>query len=279
MKVVVLVENSSKDNLRGEHGLSFYIEHKGKRYLIDAGKSNLFLENSNKLNVDLAGVDMAFLSHAHYDHSGGFEEFFKINESSKVYLQNACRQKEYYKIVDSRKKYIGIPKGLLKNYDDRFEFVDGFKKVSEDVFICPHNSKDLALRGKRAHMYGILDGEVAVDDFSHEQTIVFKQDDGLFLFNSCSHGGVENIIDEVRAVFPNYEIMAFFGGFHMMGVDGVDSCEFSENEVKEIGKSLLKDTDATFYTGHCTGDVATEWLGEILGDKLVNIHSGMIVDL
>ena len=37
MKVIVLIENTSKCSLCAEHGLSVYIEYNGMKYLLDAG--------------------------------------------------------------------------------------------------------------------------------------------------------------------------------------------------------------------------------------------------
>ena len=36
MKITVLMENSAQDGLIPEHGLSFYVEYRGGRYLLDA---------------------------------------------------------------------------------------------------------------------------------------------------------------------------------------------------------------------------------------------------
>lgn len=273
MRVVVLVENTPNGDLKAEHGLSLFVEFKDKSYLIDTGKSNLFLENARKLDIDISDVDVGFLSHGHYDHSSGFEGFFSLNNHAKVYLQESCKTCMCYKIVDSNKKYIGIPKGLLDEHNKRFSYVNGFSKVDDGVYVVPH-TMDLTSRAKRASMYSIIDGNVFLDDFSHEQTVVFDCDDGLVLFNSCSHGGVENIIHEVKEFFPNKEIKAFIGGFHLMGTDGVNSCEFLESEVKNLAIDLLNKTDATFFTGHCTGNIASKWLKSILKERFVEIYTG-----
>lgn len=49
MKMVVLVENSSRCRLCAEHGLSVYIEYEGKTYLLDTGATALFAENAKEL--------------------------------------------------------------------------------------------------------------------------------------------------------------------------------------------------------------------------------------
>lgn len=76
MKVTTLIENQAPDSLCREHGLAMHIEYKGKNYLLDTGASGQFAENAHRLGICLSDVDAAFLSHAHYDHSGGYREFF-----------------------------------------------------------------------------------------------------------------------------------------------------------------------------------------------------------
>lgn len=279
MRVKVLVENTEHEMFKGEHGLSLLIEYKGKKYLVDAGSSGMFAENADLMKEDLGEIDKAFLSHAHYDHSTGFTEFFEKNQTAKVYLQKASKQKCYYKIVGPIKKYIGIPEGMLERFEDRFVFVDGYMDLGDGIYILPHTTKNLIERGKSAHMCTVVGEKTEYDDFSHEQTVVFEDEDGLVCFNSCSHAGVENIIEEVKAVFPNKKIKAFFGGFHMMGALGVTTCSFKKEEVWEVAEKLLNSSDATFYSGHCTGLLAYEWLAEKLGDRIQSFHSGKIIEV
>ena len=62
MNVRVLVEDtSSSTEYRSEHGLSLYIETRKHRLLFDFGQSALFLENAEKMGLDVGGVDMAIL--------------------------------------------------------------------------------------------------------------------------------------------------------------------------------------------------------------------------
>lgn len=279
MQVKVLVENTEYNEYKGEHGLSLLVTYKGKDYLIDTGASGLFSENAETMGVDLSRVECAFLSHAHYDHSGGYPEFFEKNKTAKVYLQRCAQFNCYYKILDAVKKYVGIPKGVLEQYEDRFEYVDGYKEIAEGITILPHSTKNLSDRGKRAHMYCQRDGKVVVDDFAHEQTVLFDTEKGLVAFNSCSHGGVENIVEEIKQAFPEKKIYAFFGGFHMMGLLGTKTSSFKQEEVIAVAEQLKESSDACFYSGHCTGTLALEWLKSVLGDRLQAIHSGLKLEI
>ena len=61
MKVSVLVDNNDGAGLKGEWGLSFYIEYADKTVLLDAGLSPLFAVNAEKMGLDLNNVDFAVL--------------------------------------------------------------------------------------------------------------------------------------------------------------------------------------------------------------------------
>lgn len=273
MVVKVLSENTEHGVFKGEHGLSLFVEFKNKNYIVDTGSSDLFAKNAELMGVDLSSVEKAFLSHAHYDHSTGFPVFFEKNSQAKVYLQSECKNKCYFKIIGPLKKYIGVPENMFDQYPDRFEFVDGYRQIDDGIYVLPHTTGNLEERGKKAHMCTVVNGKIETDDFSHEQTIVFD-DDGLVCFNSCSHGGVENIIEEVKAAFPGKKIKAFFGGFHMMGAMGVTTCSMEKNEVTEVANKIMKSSDAVFFSGHCTGIIAYEWLEEVLGERIVAFHAG-----
>ena len=188
MKMVVLVENSSRCRLCAEHGLSVYIEYEGKTYLLDTGATALFAENAKELGIDLSKVDTAFLSHAHYDHSGGFEEFFKENDKAAVYMQETSAENCFYR-TEGKDKYIGIPQHLLENYKERFRPLNAVCEVEKGVWVVPHFTGGLDEMGRRAHMYRKIGEEFIADDFAHEQSVVFETGKGLVIFNSCSHGG------------------------------------------------------------------------------------------
>ena len=58
MDIKVLIENTSiSKDFGSEHGLSLYIEAKGKKILFDLGASDLFLKNAEKLNINISDID------------------------------------------------------------------------------------------------------------------------------------------------------------------------------------------------------------------------------
>jgi 7,8-dihydropterin-6-yl-methyl-4-(beta-D-ribofuranosyl)aminobenzene 5'-phosphate synthase len=86
MKFTTPLENTKEENatLINKHGLSLYIETEGLKILFDIGPDDSFLHNVGELGIDLAGVDILVISHAHYDHGGGLEDGGVGPDSFKV---------------------------------------------------------------------------------------------------------------------------------------------------------------------------------------------------
>ena len=266
MKVTIVVDNIEHAGIPGEWGFCAYIEQNGKKLLLDTGASNLFADNAEKLNIDLKDVDFAVLSHAHYDHANGMEKFFEINEKAPFYLQEGCGENCYFKKGFVR-KYIGIPKGITKRYQDRIKYVSGICPIAEGIYLVSHSTPHLEQIGKKEMMYQKTKLGWKPDNFCHEQSLVLDTDSGLVIFNSCSHGGVVNIINEVKAAFPEQKITALIGGFHIF--------RHPEAAIRELAK-LIKETGIQcIYTGHCSKEIGYRILREELGDMAGQFYVGM----
>ena len=270
MKIKILTDNKAKDGLKGEWGLSVYIEHGGKKLLLDTGASPLFSENAEKCGVDLTGVDLAFLSHAHYDHSNGFGKFFTVNKKSPLYLSGNCKENCYGKRWIFS-KYIGIKKGYAEAYKDRLIYTDGLTEVEEGVYLLPHGEGDFSDYGKKNSLYQKNNRKWSYDSFDHEQSLVIRTDRGLVIFNSCCHTGADNIITEVSEAFKGEKIIALIGGFHLY--------KSGDEDVLNLAKRIEQTGIELIYTGHCTGDKAFAILKNQLGEKAHELFAGMEIDI
>lgn len=271
MKITILVDNNTyKQTLTPEWGLSVFIENGGKKILLDAGQSDKFSLNAQFLEVDLTKVDAGVLSHNHYDHTNGLDTFFEINKTAKVYVRKAFKESCYHKHWFFY-EYIGMKKGWLTVYKNRFEFVDGDYKLFDGVYLIPHKTPGLEKIGKAAHFAVKRDGHFVTDTFNHEQSLVFDTPKGLVIMNSCSHAGADNIIKEILETFPGKKIYAILGGFHLF--------RMKDSEVKAFAQRLKELDVQKIYTGHCTGDHAFEILEKELGDKVKQLYTGMILEI
>lgn len=271
MRITVLTDNTGSGRLKGEWGLSFFIEYEGKRILLDTGGSGLFRTNADLLGLDLSSVDAAVLSHAHYDHSLGMESFFEVNDRADFYISPNAAE-DCYSGWRFLGHYIGLPKGILSRHASRIRRSEGVARIFPGIFVVPHSTPGLERTGRKARMYrrkGLLD--YRVDDFSHEQTLVLDAADGLVILNSCSHAGVDVITAEVRKAFPEKRVKAYIGGFHLF--------RSSDEDVRGLA-SRIKDAGITeLYTGHCTGERAFRILREELGQTVRQFHCGMVMEL
>lgn len=269
MKATVLTDNIENGDLKGEWGLSVYIEYGDKKILLDTGASGLFAENAKKLGLSLRDVDYAVLSHAHYDHSDGMERFFAENDKASFYLQKSCLENCYFKKWIIR-KYIGIKKGMLKNTEPRLEYVSGDMELCPGVSLIAHRTKGLDAIGRRENMYRRTPDGWQPDDFSHEQSLVFDTEEGLVVFSSCSHGGAVNIINEIGEAFPDKKVRALIGGLHVFNKPDAEVLSLA-GRIKETGIEYI-------CTGHCTGDKQYKILKKELGECAHQLKAGLVME-
>ena len=269
MKLKVLSENTtSSEKLGSEHGLSLYIETETHKILFDTGASGLFAENAKKLGVDLTMVDLAVISHGHYDHGGGLKTFLGINNHANIYLHQNAFELHYANRPGGVKAYIGLDESLLPNKrfvftGDHFVIDLGLELFSGVVpkRLVPSGNADLFMK----------DGDAfAQDNFAHEQNLIISENGKTLLVAGCAHNGIINIIDHFKVekgCLPDYVI----GGFHLYN-HGTKQNE-APNIVDEIG-DLMLETHSQYYTCHCTGIESYNRLKTVMGENIDYISTG-----
>ena len=171
MKVTSLVENTSQTGLPVEHGLSLHIRlDDGRQILFDMGQRRLFADNAEKLDINLADVDMAVVSHGHYDHGGGLRTFLELNDKAKVYISQYAFE-PHYSLHDDGMKYIGIDRELERN--DRLIFCADEARIANDIVLFSGVDGDsLKPTGNRL-LFG--PDKDTNDNFRHEQSLVIRE--------------------------------------------------------------------------------------------------------
>ena len=107
------------------------------------------------------------------------------------------------------------------------------------------------------------------DDFSHEQSIVVKLHEGLAVFSSCSHCGLDVVLTEAHQFMPNQLIRALIGGFHLY--------DTPDEEVRALAGRMKNEGIELAYTGHCTGERAFKIVAALFSimQSIVDIASHM----
>ena len=271
MRAVILIDNlSNNPDLTPEWGLAIYIEHEGKKYLLDTGASENFAKNAETLGIDLSQVDFGVLSHAHYDHSDGMDTFFEKNAKADFWLRHPSKENCYGSHEMETIDYIGIKKGILETYKDRIRYAEGKVELAPNVYLLGHTTPDLDYYGQLYRMFLKIGDQYQYDDFRHEQSLVFDTDKGLVVFNSCCHAGADNILLEAMQAFPGKQVHAIIGGFHLF--------ESPAHAVREFGQRLQDTGVERVVTGHCTGLDAYDILKDMLGDKAQQMECGLVLE-
>lgn len=258
MQIRVLMENSAlNESFAAEHGLSLYIEANGKKILFDAGQTDAFALNAEKLSVDLSQVDLCVLSHGHYDHSGGLLRFLEINDHAPIYMHRRAPLPHYNGTV----KYIGIDARLSGH--PRVLYTDDTLDLGHGMQLCTCNALSSGCPASARGMTVRCGEDFQQDSFEHEQYLVIEEEGKRIVISGCSHKG---ILDIVKWLNPDVLI----GGFHFVKLDpeGEDRA-FLEDAAKEL---LAR--DCIYYTGHCTGEAAFTFLKERMGEKLKAMPAG-----
>lgn len=309
MKATVLIDNLACETspyerrIQPEWGLSILIQEGGHTVLLDTGASDGFARNAETMGIDLSQVEATVLSHAHYDHSGGLDAFLQANDHAPFWLREGGGE-TCYSLEEGGMRYIGIPEGFLGLADSlgRTRWASGTVEILPGFWLVGHSTPDLGAIGQRANMYLRTDGVAPKpgaghnvgapgtrtdpadidldydpaayipDDFRHEQSLVVETAEGLVIFNSCSHGGADAIIQEVARTFPEKPLCAMIGGFHLF--------RMPEPEIVALADRMRATGIAHVFTGHCTGDEAFKILQRELSDAadVQQTFAGMVFE-
>ena len=268
MKIKVLMENTmanaeAASSLCCEHGLSLYVETEDRKILFDMGQSAAFADNAQIMGVDLTSVDLAVLSHGHYDHGGGLARFLEINHTAPVYLSRYAFEPHY----NGSEKYIGLDQ-IVKQSNRLIDTANDME-LDQGIHLYMAEGREGSYPLDPAGLtMAAEDGSLTPEDFRHEQYLMIRENGKRILFSGCSHRGILNIAEWFR---PDILI----GGFHFSKIDLDGNERYRLDQAAEI----LSRYDCTYYTCHCTGQRQYEYLKKQMGEKLQYVATGQVLEL
>jgi 7,8-dihydropterin-6-yl-methyl-4-(beta-D-ribofuranosyl)aminobenzene 5'-phosphate synthase len=114
MKITIIYDNTAfRKDLQADWGFSALIEGKKRKILFDTGgRGSILLSNMKYLGIAPKEIDDIFISHSHFDHTGGLSAFLDHNNEVKVWVPHSFRGvknvKEVIEIKDAGELYEGI---------------------------------------------------------------------------------------------------------------------------------------------------------------------------
>jgi len=102
MKIHIVYDNTAYlDSLLPDWGFSCVIEGPYiPKILFDTGaKGQILLYNMDTMGIDPRSIDIVFISHAHFDHTGGLDTFLQINSRAQVYVPKSLTSLRHKNVV------------------------------------------------------------------------------------------------------------------------------------------------------------------------------------
>ena len=274
MKITGLIENTAcREGLSCEHGLSLYIETGKHRIMFDFGETGGFAGNADVLGADITNVDIAFLSHGHYDHGGAMGKFFELNDTASVYAHKLAFESHLARHDDGKVQNIGVDPALLDS--GRIVLADGITVIDDELTVysgvtarvpCSETNKKLLMQGENGP---------EPDSFEHEHNLIITEKGKTVLISGCSHNGIVNLLEKGIQIIGNAPDVVI-AGFHLSNPGGSE--EGLHIPVEETARRLLQ-YPCMFYTCHCTGLTSYEKMKIIMGDRLEYMSGGTVIEV
>ena len=214
------------------HGLSVLVtgrhQDQTRSALFDVGPDgDLWLENSERLAIDLRSIDVMFLSHWHADHSGGFPA---VTAAVAAARSDAGLAPPIVDLHPDRPDQRGVQlpdlflgSGLIARVTAYETGLFGHHTFHGDE--CEPDPLILDERFLAAHVRGR----------------------GVSVLSACSHAGIVNACLGAQALIPDIPIDVVLGGYHLAGAA-------MEKRIPETVRDLAELIDPRIVApGHCTG--------------------------
>jgi 7,8-dihydropterin-6-yl-methyl-4-(beta-D-ribofuranosyl)aminobenzene 5'-phosphate synthase len=253
VKITVIYDNKNANPLLQEGwGLSLFIEHEKKKILFDVGgDKKAFLANLEKLQVPMTEITDVVISHNHWDHIAGLEHVLsKVSAHTNVYLP------KFFPGWFLSRKFRSlnfVPYSHFHHLDQNF-YCFSMEVVSKQVSESPNS-----------RFMNLLQGRFQL----HEQILAVSVDQGLVLFTGCAHPGILNILHEAKQLFPEKNLKAVLGGFHLYKSD--PEC------TKDIVHAFQGYAVEKVAACHCSGEYIQKQFQEVYEGNFLSIGTGSII--
>jgi 7,8-dihydropterin-6-yl-methyl-4-(beta-D-ribofuranosyl)aminobenzene 5'-phosphate synthase len=259
--------------LQGEHGVAFWIETPQGSLLFDSGQSgDVLVHNAELMDIDLGCCDALALSHAHYDHTGGLEQFFRLSQVGIPLYGSPDLFRERFSVKDGELRSIG----LRMAPNDMVERTTSHLSADPvEILPCVWTTGEIRDRvefeGRSAQHRIWVYKTWRPDPYQDDISLMLQTSQGLVIVCGCCHAGILNTLTHIRRFFPQ-PLLAIIGGTHLAAVGPesldrvvVELCDRCEGRVPDL------------YLNHCTGEQAIIRLAQSFGENVHPCPAGTVL--
>lgn len=270
VRVTILVDNwvPQGSPLTAEHGFSALVENPAGAVLVDTGQSNRWARNAARLGLDPARFTKLFLSHGHYDHTGGLVADDMLPEGCEIITHPDAFTPKYGWTPGAAPRYLGVPLSVRELTEQGYRvsltkepvvLLPGVRTLGETPRTHGHPSTDPRLRVKRRDRF-------VPDPLRDDGALVIDTPRGWVVLTGCAHSGLSNILYRAAEVARTERLHAVLGGTHLTRADGPQVDEalaaLSRFQVDRVGPC------------HCTSPGAARRLAAEYGDAFLDLGAG-----
>ncbi len=277
LRLTVLCENVVA-NLRGigEHGFSLFIETGMGNYLFDTGSGEGILKNSLTFGKELRSIRKVFLSHGHYDHTGGLRDVLGVTGPVEIHGHPAIFEEKYAVSQQDgkiEKRFIGMPerRESLESRGGIFCLNSGFREIEEGIYLTGEIPRHSSFEAGDTRLNVRRNDRFEIDTVPDDGALVISMEKGLIVLLGCAHAGMVNTLEHVRRNLPALPIQAVIGGTHL----GL----LPEAATDASIRAILEMEIGSIGVCHCTGIAIASRLIRELGSRCFYASVGTVFEV
>ena len=257
IKITVLSDNTvGTRDLRGEHGLAFWVETKCNCLLFDTGQGIVLSDNARALSLDLDAVDTIVLSHGHNDHTGGLADVLREAAGPVTVYAHPDALLPKFKQGDAGVRDIGMPaecRSAILSGQCKFTSSRQSVEVAPGIWTTgeiPRRHPEEAIAESFCRDPHGQEADLLPDD----QALFMRAAQGTVVLLGCAHSGIINTLDQVQRLNEGKPVHCVIGGMHLRSATE-ERMAWTIRELRRFKISILAPM-------HCTGQktAAALWM-------------------